>query len=146
MNANRSFRIVELIVLALLATSLVPMAASAQVFKASFTLPVESRWGTTILPPGPYTVTLDSQGFPNIAKVQGESFSILVMPSVVDENHAYGPSKVLIARSGGRARIRAVCFGNLGTTYWYPQPKSEKLVLAQAPELMEGLPLAMGGK
>ena len=146
MNPKKNFRFFGLIALGLLAVSLVPATASAQVFKAYFTLPVETRWGKAVLPPGTYTVTLNSQAFPNIASVQGERTHILVMPSVVDAGHAPGPCKVFIARFNGKARIRSLQLGTIGATYWYAVPKSELELLAHTPVLMEGLPITRGGK
>lgn len=146
MNANRSYRFFALLALALLVVSLAPTSASAQAFKASFTLPVETRWGGVVLPPGTYSVTLNSQAFPSIARIDGEGAHFFVMPSIVDSGQALGPSKLVIARSGGRARIRSLYMGTLGTTFWYPAPKTERELLAHAPELIERLPITVGGK
>ncbi len=146
MNSKRSFRFFGLIVLGLLAVSFAPTYASAQVFKGYFTLPVETRWGKAVLPPGPYSVTIDSQAFPNFAYVDGESLHIMVMPSAVQGGQAPGPSKVFIARSGGRAGIRSLQLGTIGVTYWYSPPKGELQLLAHTPVLIEGLPITRTGK
>jgi hypothetical protein len=146
MNPKRSFRFFGLMALGLLAASLVPATASAQVFKGYFTLPVETRWGKAVLPPGTYTLTLNSQAFPNIASVQGEKMHVLVMPSVVDAGRTTGPCKVFIARFNGKARIRGLQLGTIGATYWYAVPKGELELLAYTPALVERLPIIRGGK
>jgi hypothetical protein len=146
MNAHRNFRLFALLALALLVASLAPTSASAQEYKGYFTLPVETRWGQMVLPPGTYSVTLDSLSFPNIAKVQGEGTHFFVMPSGVATGEAAESSKLVIARSSGRARIRSFCIGVLGTTFQYAAPKREPLVVAQGPELIERLTITLGGK
>ena len=145
MNANRSFRFYGLLALALLAMSLAQTSASAQGFKASFTLPVATRWGLATLPAGKYFVTVDSQAFPSIAVIEGEGVHVLVMASVIDGGAATGPSKLVIARSGGRARVCSLYVETFGLTFRYPPPKSGWLV-AQTPELIERLPVTLGGK
>lgn len=145
MTANRNFRLFALLALALLAASLAPTSASAQDFKGTFTLPVETRWGQTVLPPGTYTVTLGSLAYPSLAKIDGEGAHFFVMPSAVDAGKASDSSKLVIARASGRARISSFCIGALGMTFQYSAPKREPLVVAQGPELMERLTITRGG-
>ena len=146
MNANRNFRLLGLLALALLAVSLAPTSASAQSYKGYFTLPVECRWGTTILPPGTYSVTLDSLAFPSMAKIQGEGGHFFVMPTGVDAGEPSDQSTLVIARSGGKARVRTLSLGASGVIFWYAPPKREREVVAQVPELIERLPITRGGK
>jgi len=146
MNANRNFRFVGILALALLAVSLAPTSASAQTFKGYFTLPVETRWGTAVLPPGTYSVSLDSLAFPSIAKINGEDAHFLVMAMGVDAGEPSDQCKLVIARSGGKARVRNLSLGTAGMSFSYAPPKREREVIAQGPELIERLPITMGGK
>jgi len=146
MTAHRNFRLFVLLALALLVASLAPTSASAQDFKGTFTLPVETAWGQTVLPPGTYSVTLSSLAYPSFAKIDGEGAHFLVMPSGVDTGKASDSNKLVIARSSGRARIRSLSIGALGMAFQYPAPKREPLVVAQGPELIERLTITLGGK
>ncbi len=145
MNANRSFRFLGLMALGLLAASLAPATASAHAFKAYFTLPVETVWGQVVMPPGTYSITLDSQAFPNLVEIEGKSVHFLVMPSVVDVGQTSDSSKLYLVRTEGRGRIRSLQLGSLGATYWYAPPRGERLI-AQGPELIERLPITRSGK
>jgi len=148
MNTIRSLRFSGFFALALLGMSLAPFSVKAQsVFKGHFTLPIETQWGTAILPAGDYTFTMNSLAAPYTMVVRGENASIIVDASGGIKNRdGSGQSVLVIARRNGRAAVSRVYLEPLGTAFYYGREKNESQFLAQGPTLTERLPIRNEGK
>jgi hypothetical protein len=148
MNTIRSWRGVGFLALALLVMALAPASASAQsVFKGHFTLPVETVWGSAILPAGEYSFTMESLASPYTITVRGENNTAMInVTGGIKQHEGTGQSVLVIARRNGRAAVNRVYLEPLGTTFYYGPEKGESRFLAEGPNLMERLPLTIEGK
>src|SRR5437899_11691962 len=73
MKSIRNWKLVKHLGLAALALCSFAVLGNAQAaYQAKFTLPVEARWGGSILPAGDYTFTLPSTAAPYALYVRGE--------------------------------------------------------------------------
>ena len=62
MKLIRRFAQVQVLLLSLLSSTVVPMAAHADEVRGAFTLTAETHWGKAVLPAGYYTFTVATQG------------------------------------------------------------------------------------
>jgi len=147
MTLNRSSKLVVPLALALLAGCLTASVASAQeVSKGRFTLSVEARWGNVVLPPGDYSFTLDhatSNG--RVTIWHGTEAVEMIVNQATSDRQTLDRSELILVRSGGNYTIRALRLADLGLTLEYSVPKSERQLIVQSPQLLERIPVAMGG-
>ncbi len=147
MTLNRSFKLVAPLGLALLAGCLTASLASAQeVCRARFTLSVEARWGNVVLPPGDYSFALDHATSSSIVTVwRGKKPVDMVLSQAMGDRQTFDRSELVLVRSGGNYTIRALRLAELGLTLEYSVPKTGRQLIVQSPQLLERIPVAMGG-
>lgn len=146
MNSTRSFTLVRILLLAVLAAGLSASLANAQELGGKFTLPFEARWGRATLPPGDYSFNLNTAVAPYTVTVRGEKCEAMIIPMGSSDSGVSGHSELIAVRSGGKYRIRGLHLGKMGLVFTYGAPKAERQFLAQAPELIRRAPIAMTGK
>jgi len=149
MKMTRSFTLVRLVFLALLATVVSAGLLSAQDVQGTFTLPFEAKWGLATLPPGDYSFTLDTSGSGiKIATVrQGQRYVAIISANAgATRGKVAGPSALIIVRRGRTRFVRALCLAEVGTTLEYMPPEAERQMLAQTPELIQRIPILVSGK
>ena len=61
MKSIRRFAQVQVLLLSLLSSTVVPMTAHADEVRGAFTLAAETHWGRAVLPAGYYTFSLATQ-------------------------------------------------------------------------------------
>jgi len=148
MKANRSSKPMKCAVLALLTACMGASLANAQTAAGKFSLPFEVRWGQAVLAPGNYSFTVNSSGSPpiNTVLVRGENGSpSLIVPMAHDYTFA-GRNELIVERQGDRGTIRTLRLADVGLVLFYPAPKAETQILAQAPVLTQRLPILMAKK
>jgi hypothetical protein len=147
MNSNRSWRLVKLLVLALLTACFGASLANAQAARAKFTLPFEARWGQSILPPGNYSFTLDTTAVSGrIFLLNAEGKAVFVPNNTATSTGKRSEhSELIITRRGAKATVRALHLGDRGVTLYYVPPKGEPTVIAEAPDLIQRLSISMAG-
>ena len=157
MNTKHTFRLVEILLLGLAAAILCPALASAQLAAthASFSLPFEVRWGKAVLSPGQYTLTLDTASASGVVSIRGNDKTAILIAQSFSDKDSSGRSSLVLVRSGGVYTVRALDLGRLGVFYYWP-PKGEtplarnakgnEHVIAQAPVLIQRLPVSVSGK
>ena len=147
MRLNRSLKLVAPLALALLAGCFTANLASAQeAYRGRFTLPVEARWGHVVLPPGDYSFTLDHAS--NDGKImvrRGTGNLGIILTQAIRDRQTSDQSALVLVRSGGNYTIRALRLAELGMTLEYSVPKAGKQLIVQAPQLLERIPVTMGG-
>ena len=125
-------------ILAIAALSLIAICASANpasaqdVFKGSFTLPSEVRWGQANLPAGDYTFTLKSMGLPARIVVTGANGSQFVITSSTTDRSIASPSMLKIARRNGERYVSEIYLADLHITLNYHErglPKGDQLAM-----------------
>jgi hypothetical protein len=157
MNTKHSFRLVEILLLALAAAIFCPAVASAQLAAAhaSFSLPFEVHWGKAVLSPGQYTLTLNTASANGVVSIRGNDQTAILSAQGFSDKDSSGRSSLVLVRSGGIYTVRALDLGTLGVFYYWP-PKGEIVLahnakgneraIAQAPVLIQRLPVSVSGK
>ncbi len=121
-------------------------ASGPAVYKGKFTLTKEARWGLATLPAGDYSFMLDSQSLGGVVAVRGENQSALIMLQGSDETSSAAHSALVLTRSNGSARVVSMHLAELGKDFYFAVPKAEQQILAQGPELIQRVPIAVAGK
>jgi hypothetical protein len=123
------------------------LASAQSLCKGSFTLPFEARWGNAVLPAGEYSFTLDHDSLAGKVTIQAESgrYMGVIMNQVFSDQQTVDRSELVLVRSGGTYAVRALRLEELGMTLEYSVPKGEKQLITQAPQLLQRIPVAMGG-
>jgi len=153
MNTNRSLRLVKFAVLALLTACFGANLAHAQTLQGKFNLPFEVQWGQTVLPPGNYSFTLNSGVDPDSTTtspytvlVRGENHTASIIVSRIDDHSFSGKNELIVERHGEQGTVRTLRLANAGLVFSYPAPKARRQMLAQAPKLIQRLPILMANK
>jgi len=122
--------------------------ANAQTAAGKFNLPFEVRWGQAVLPPGNYTFTVNSSdGFPaNSVVVRGEDLKAKIIVSSARDDSFSGKNELIVERQGEGGTVRTLRLGDVGLVLYYPAPKAERQILAQAPVLTQQLPILIARK
>jgi hypothetical protein len=134
-QASRSW--LRLIILVLSVTALSVGTTSAQDFGGKFTLPVETQWGSVVLQPGDYTMSLTRfQGGQRVVTIRpdassGSAAMILVRsknlsPSLTDTD-------LVCVQEGGALVVRSLEVGPLGETLYFPMPTGAPLYSENRP-------------
>ncbi len=148
MKISQRFKSVRILLLAVLAVGLSAGAASAQTFEGKFTLPFEARWGKAVLPAGDYTFNVDPDTAPYIVVLRHKQKGVayVTTDSVISRDAFSGSSALIAVRSGGKYRIRTLHLANAGVVLGYAFPKAERQFIAQAPVLLQRIPVSVQGK
>jgi len=142
------------LVLGLAAAIFYPAVASAQIAHGSFSLPFEAHWGGAVLPPGRYTLTVNSLGVDAVAYVHGNNQSMALHAWGFSDFGLSGKSALTLVRRGGSYWVRTLYLEHFGA-FNYSPPKGERLIarngkgkerlVAQGSNLIQRLPLSMDG-
>ena len=136
--------------LLLLGTYLTAGILSAQVqgsvYRGTFTLPFETRWGTAILPAGDYSLALNSTTMPVRATVRGENGAVLIQAEAMATQAGSDQSSLIVTRQSRRGVVRGLYVAELGVAFYFGAPKAERQVIAQGPELIQRIPVVRAGK
>lgn len=124
----------------------VPAHAQGAV-SGTFTLPFDAQWGQLKLPAGTYSFDIqDTLRFHQIIVLQGTKIVGLVSPSEIShEDEANLHPSLLCVRHNANFFVRALRLPQLGTLY-YKGEKEKPLTVAQAPELIQDVPITVSGK
>ena len=148
MKVTQRFKSVRILFLAVLAVGLSAGVASAQKVEGKFTLPFEARWGRAVLPAGDYTFNVETSTSPYIVMIRHNRNGVayVMADSVISRGDFSGSSALIAVRSGGKLRIRILRLREVGAIFGYYVPKAERQFIAQAPELLQRIPVSVQGK
>lgn len=144
MTNTRAFTLIRVVFLALLATVASAGLLSAEDYNGTFTLPFEVRWGTAVLSAGDYSFQLDKSE--QIVTIRGENQAARVLSTARSDDNHVGSSALIIVRHGRKGTVRVLRLAEQNVAYTYPAPKGEPPMLAQAPELLQRIPVFVSGK
>ena len=111
---------VTLIAIAALASCLASGTANAQaLFRGKFTLPYEARWGQAVLPPGDYTLSVITTGFPAEVIVRDGKSHVTVAHLFIPirEDADQSGSALLIGGRGQQRVVHSFRAAELGITF-----------------------------
>jgi hypothetical protein len=158
MNSNRRSKLVPYMVLALLTVCFGADRARAQALEGKFTLPFEARWGSAVLPAAEYTLMLYHKGAIDVVDISRGQVSVAMVQCIAHDTRSYHSSHsvITIVRHGNKGTVLSLNLPQLGEIYFFNLPKGEKVfaqnspkderVLATAPELIQRIPVLVGGR
>jgi hypothetical protein len=160
MNSNRSSKLIPYLVLTLLTICLGSHRAFAQeAFQGTFTLPFETRWGLAVLPAGDYTLMLNFKAgirFVDISRGRTGVATFLYRSHETFEQ-SDSNSALTLVRHGNGGTVLSLNVPALDEIYFFDlpkgervfaqnSPKSERVLVAQAPALIQRIPVAVSGR
>ncbi len=123
MKAIQSFSALKTLILALLVVGLSPGLVHAQEpLTQKFTLPYEVHWGTTVLPAGDYSLTLEPTnlwGFVTVRREPRGDAVALVRADSWESTSLPDHSKLVLECRGDKATIRAMYLEDRGLLFHY---------------------------
>ena len=126
MKIVRMLAIVALAIWALTAT------ANAQSVQGKVTLPYKVHWGTATLPPGNYTISMDSLHTATLVQSASNNISFYTRMAVAQDS-TKGPASLLITSFQGERRVRSLNLPEYGRSLVYdPLTKAEREQIAKA--------------
>ena len=117
---------------------------------ARFTLPWRAIWADTVLPSGDYTLSVVK-----LSGGRGVGYSVTFAGASIKKtilvDRRPGPvvlkGSMLIAESRGDIHIiRALHLPYVDLVLTFPETKADRKLLAQAPEILQGLPILVPAK
>jgi hypothetical protein len=108
---------------------------------------LEARWGHVVLPPGEYSFALDrASGVGRITlRAEPGGYVAQILNQGISDQPTLDHSELILVRSGGTYTIRALRLAELGMTFEYTAPKTERQMISQGPQLLERISVIMGG-
>jgi hypothetical protein len=96
------------------------LAASrnAEGFRGEFTLPFNVRCAGFTLPPGSYSLSIRSSGNSNVVRLIPKGSTVEVQARVSSRSSAYGPSALVLARTGQERTLTAIRLKEPGITLY----------------------------
>jgi hypothetical protein len=127
--------------------------------RGSFTLPFDARWGTATLPAGKYIFEAVRTGSA-VIEVRGEakgSTPAFVVIVAHDASPNDNTSELVCIRKGSTGIVRSLMLKGSGEILYFAIPKNVQLyaqngkaknrtLLAQAPELIQRVPVELAGR
>jgi hypothetical protein len=130
--------------LALMVSTGSGLAQDAYVGK--FTLSSEIYWGTAVLEPGDYTITMPSASAPNLIFLRGQNTAAIFFAVGSDSKAVSELSRLTLVEVDGKYIVRAFEEGDLGLVLDYRLPKAIARQMAQERNPKLSIPVSMSGK
>ena len=106
-------------------------------YKGTFTLPVETHWGSATLPPGDYTFALPSKNSPYTLYIHGEGVNAMIMAATADNRVVSGQAQLNLVDIADVQTVKTFDAPGLGLTFIYlthtPKHMARKEVRQETP-------------
>jgi len=136
------------LMLALLVGFSTPRATAQEAFTGTFTLQSEVYWGTTLLPPGTYTIAmgLDPSQTVRVLRITGDGIRAFLLTGPGTHEDVSAHSQLRLENLNGVYVVRHLDAGIVGQSYVFPVSKNVRMKVerASAPSQMS-VPIAAGG-
>jgi hypothetical protein len=123
-------------------------ASALEAFKGTFTLPAETYWGTTLLPPGQYSImmNLDATQTAHTIHLTGDGIRLNLLTGPGTPHSISDRSTLRLENIDGVYVVRHLDNGIFGQSYVFPFYKSVRMKVqrASAPSQVT-VPVAAGG-
>ena len=136
MKGLKRYTHVAVLLLGLLSSTAVPMAARADNITGRFTLTSEAHWGRTTLPPGEYTYSISAEDVMPIVIVRSVKGDVgaFVFPTSVTEARPGEPDKLVMEKTNGGMAVTSLYVKDKGVVLHYGIAKALTETAAKAPE------------
>jgi hypothetical protein len=102
-------------------------ASAADVYKGTFTLPVEAYWSSTLLHPGEYTISMDmSYGRNSLIHLRGENMQTMILTGSVNLEGTSERSRLTLEDINGVYVVRELKAGVLGKDFRFSVSKAAR--------------------
>jgi len=151
MKSNRGPTLIGYLMLAALAFCFSTTRLSAQEWKATFSLPVETEWAGTVLPAGEYCLRFNDAGYKPMLLQQGTRY-IAMLPVVANETpRTPAKSQLLIVGKGKTATVHILYIAELGTAFHFKVPEhyevyTQLMARSDEPVFIQRIPVTVSGK
>jgi hypothetical protein len=123
MNLQSKLRFALLAVAIALAPAAIP-ANAQQLYKGTFTIPFETKWGSTAMEPGQYTVTVEQALGQKLVRVHGSGeLAMFGVPSSMDA--VGGNGRLTFVSIDGLYTLKSFSAGVTGQSFIFPVPKAK---------------------
>src|SRR5579863_9367500 len=124
MNLQRKLKLGLLALALVLVASSVP-ANAQQLYRATFTLPFEAQWGSTIIEPGQYTITVEEALGQKLIRVNGPREQLAIFAGI-SSSEPYGDNgKLVFVNVDGLYTLKAFSAAAIGKAFVFPVHKSK---------------------
>lgn len=123
MNLQKMLKLSLLALAILVVASAVP-ANAQQVYKATFTLPFEAQWGSAVIEPGEYTISVEDAPGQQLVRLHGSS-DIAVFPGITNWAPYGEKAKLVFVNVNGLNTLRAFDAPAIGKAFTFPVHKSK---------------------
>jgi hypothetical protein len=108
--------------------------AAAQSLKGSFDLPAETYWGTTLLQPGHYTITVSHDPAQRVhsLRLTGDGIRIFLLTGPPTPDEFSDRSKLRLENINGVYVVRHLDDGIFGESYVFPVSKNVRMKVERA--------------
>lgn len=126
MKGLKRYRHVAVLLLGLLSSTALPMAAHADNITGRFTLTSEAHWGRTTLPPGEYTYNISAEDVMPIVIVRSVKGDVgaFVFPTSVSEARPGEPDELVLEKTSGGMAVTSLHLKDRGLVLHYGIPKA----------------------
>jgi len=123
MNLQRKLKL-GLLALAIVFVAAAVPANAQQVYRATFTLPFEARWGNTVVEPGQYTITVEEALGQKLIRLHGDE-DIAVFAGI-SSSEPYGDhGKLVFVNVDGLYTLKAFNASAIGQVFTFPVHKAK---------------------
>jgi hypothetical protein len=99
-------------------------ATAAEVYKGTFSLPVEAYWGSTLLHPGQYTISMDwDYTRTPLVYLHGEDVHAVILSGAANVENPSVHSHLTLEEINGTYVVRELKAGTLGKDFKFPVSK-----------------------
>jgi hypothetical protein len=123
MNLQSKLRFGLLAVAIALMPAAIP-ASAQQLYKGTFTIPIETKWGHTLMEPGQYTITVEQALGQKLVRIHGPGeLAMFASPSGLDP--VGGNGKLTFVSVNGLYTLRTFYAAAMGQSFIFPVAKAK---------------------
>jgi len=124
MNLQKKLKLGLLALAIVLVASAVP-ANAQQLYRATFTLPFEAQWGSTVIEPGQYTIAVEEALGQKLIRVSGDGEQLAIFAGI-SSSEPYGDNgKLVFVNVDGLYTLKAFSAAAIGKAFVFPVHKSK---------------------
>ena len=99
-------------------------ATAATVYKGTFSLPVDAYWGSTLLHPGEYSISMDwDYTRTSLVYLRGENVHAVILTGSANLENPSEHSRLTLEQVNGTYVVRELKAGTLGKDFKFPVSK-----------------------
>ncbi len=104
---------------------IMPQANAQQSYHATFTLPVQARFGGVVLQPGEYTIsTHEVPSGTNTVRITGDRGTATMIAAAVELEPESGHARLTLANVNGTYAVKRLDAGSVGKAFDFRIPKA----------------------